>query len=264
MVDLEKMKKAREKLKAHSKRIAKDARDRRPAIKRIDWRDVGDGFLEGVQPGSKEWRHIEKIIQRGSRDVERKKLITKLGRETLQIYAKYRRAAQRRDGQRGRYVALHGEPALARKVAVNCILRGVHPAKLFEYWDDSEKMGWMGVRCPPLSYLSSVHAVESVALAEFENPKRTLKAKKERRVRPEANNSFSDTEGLDPRLRPGLTAAGFDLQRCSDRFLLTVMWMAVEKAKGNNMFIPKYSKEYPMVVWAKENLYAGEVERDED
>jgi hypothetical protein len=68
-----------------------------------------------------------------------------------------------------------------------------------------------------------------------------------------AGHSFDDLDGLDPRLRPGLTEAGFPVHEFSDRYLLTVASAAKAKARGTVMFVS--SKLAPMVDWAAKNLY---------
>jgi hypothetical protein len=185
-----------------------------------------------------------------------KSLVKKLGSAFSRIYERYRREAERQIKGKAYYTMFDTERKKCEVVGVLCVMKGVTPSALIEYWDRNIKHFADGsLLIPPLTLLASPSNVDAVAVS-------SLAARKTRRdldkPTPVAKrNSFSDVDGLDRRLRPGLERAGFSTQAYNDRYLLTVQHNAISLAKGVDLVLAG-GKMRRMCEWAAKNLFQME------
>lgn len=195
------------------------------------------------------------IISRHKRDATRKRVLDKIGIEFGRIYVRYRRQAENSLHLRASifsYEIPETERQYAIDAGIQCLVKGVTPRRLLEYWHKNIRtFANRGMSIPPLALLKSPGMVDQVACAapvvksafEEDSPKKKI----------EVRTSFGDTSRLDERLRRGLNRAGFDTQDYSDRYLLTVQQLAVAVSGGTEVFIP--SKIQKMVDWAAKNIF---------
>jgi len=240
-----------ERNRSHVSENQKRHRARFTSAKRIDWSQVGDGWLEDVKVGSAEWDHLAEVLSRHKRDRERRDLAKELGDEFLIVYARYRRQAQRRAGKRPTF---HEDSMTAEQrrvcevVVTNCLTNDIHPIQFLEYWDG--RIGdFTDLQYPTLNFLKGMKAIEDAAAHDFKKTKK----KNVKAIR----NSYADIDGLDPNLRRELTRAGFETQDHPDSHLLTIQHWAFQIAKGRKFFMPR-GKSKEMAQWAADNLYTEE------
>jgi hypothetical protein len=102
-----------------------------------------------------------------------------------------------------------------------------------------------------VAFIAKHSRVDEVAAHIEEGGK--LRARPQKRGMKDTHHGFSDTSKLNPSLRLGLTAAGFDLSEWPDRFLVSVQSLAADIRAGHrDGFISAEMR--PMVDWAVENL----------
>jgi hypothetical protein len=210
-------------------------------------------------PGSPLRDRMIKVLERPERDPNRQKLMNKLGAEFGRIYTRYRRDVERSFGREAKYVLWDSEKPYAAQAAMWCIVKGVSPRQVLEYWHTNIKtFANRSMKFPPLSLLKSPGIIDQVACVALD-PKSpsVLATPKQTDGRPVGRNSFSDVSTLDRRFRPSAERAGFDLGEFSDRYLVTLQKMAMSKAQGERVFISDKLK--PLVDWAAGNLYADVV-----
>lgn len=194
-------------------------------------------------PGYKERERMIEILDRKPSDPEYKAMVAKLGIEFLRIYSRYRRTLDIS------YHTIDKEKKHAQAAGVLCIYKNITPVQLIAYW--AEHVGdFTELKFPPLTFLTSPGNVDQAACEVVlkTTPKRTTGARSVAE-----SNAHSNVADLDPRLRPGLEAAGYDLKQYDDRWLMTVQCAARGIAMGFDMFVS--SKLRPMVKWAVENIY---------
>lgn len=255
-LDLSKFRKTKLSYRSRASEIRRRHRERYSGkeLAQINWTEVHAGFLSSIDVGSAEWKHLHSVLSRNCNDRERRALLRKLGNEVGEIYSRYRRATERREGRIGEFNLMPEEFILARRLAENCILRGIHPSKLIEFWD-SRIASFTNMKFPTLAFLKSPTAVdEALAASDAKPGQRTRTKASQAPAIAQFGNSFSDTGGLDRRLRPALESAGFPTQEYNDRFLLTVQHMAVQLANGKRFFIAP-GPEKKMAIWAAKHLY---------
>lgn len=214
-------------------------------------------------PDSPLRERMMELLSRPNRDPDRRKLMLKLGVEYSRIYTRYRRAAEQELGIRPSIFAYdvpEAERAYAAEAGQWCVLKGVTPREVLEYWHTHIRtFADKRMKIPPLSLMKSPGMVDQVACARVAPDvpaRRTKSDKKDLDPRPPSRNSFSDASGLDRRLRRGLERAGFDTRDYNDRFLMTLQQLSQGRAAGQKVFIS--SKLFPMVDWAVKNLYASD------
>ncbi|KKM90917.1 hypothetical protein LCGC14_1233700 [marine sediment metagenome] len=200
-------------------------------------------------PGPKQLARMVEILSCQPRDPDRRRMVRRLGEEFRRIYTKYRRRFQ------PNYSCFPSQYKFAERAATLCVMHEVRPAKLIGYW--AEHVGdFTEMKYPSLAFLSSPGNVDQVACmrapADGGGPV-TARAGKASEV--DAAHDFADTDKLDPRLRPGLVEAGFDLSGIDDRYLLTVQGAAQAIAGGFPLFVAGNMR--PWADWAAEHLYAG-------
>jgi hypothetical protein len=211
-------------------------------------------------PNSKQRRKMIHILERSPKDPERRDLVARLGAEFGRIYVRYRRNAERALTGHARYGIFEKDKQYAEEAAINCVVRGVTPRQLIEYWHTNIRtFADRSMSIPPLSIIKAAGCVDQVACQLLEgNSSPKFSKKKDTDSRPEGRNSFSDPNTLDRRFRPQATKAGFDLSEYSDRYLVTLQKMAISKAQGERVFIS--SKLEKLVSWLATNLYADSEE----
>lgn len=194
-------------------------------------------------PGEDERQRLVAILSRHVSDRERRALIKRLGKEFTRIYKRHRSEVD------STWWMDDKEQRDAETAGRLCLLKGVTPSQLIEYWQ-GEIQNFTGMRFPTLHFLASAGNVDQVAVTLVQS-KKPKKHKHNASVdRPEIHGYSGD---LDPRLRPGLQRAGCDLVGFSDRSLLTVQTTAQTIARGRDVFVS--SKLRPLVDWAVKNLF---------
>jgi hypothetical protein len=201
------------------------------------------------------------ILNRRERDSERKRMMNKIGVEFGRIYTRYRRDAERVKRGYSNYDIQKQEKHYASQAGMWCIIKGVTPRQVLEYWHRQIKTFADGnLDVPPLSLLKSPGIIDQVACSALgsrpTSEERTARPHSGKGIIPSGKSSFSDTATLDRRLRPALLREGFDLSEYNDRFLLTIQKMAMNVASGRSVFVS--GKLKPMVNWASHNLYAAD------
>ena len=135
---------------------------------------------------------------------------------------------------------------------MECMLRGVTPRQLLEYWDSRMKDFTDGrLALPTLTFLKSPENIDRVITSGFTSKGISVSASgnSEGKLRVSERNSYAETSGLDPRLRPTLERGGFATQAYNDRYLISIQHSAQSWAKGRHMILPE-GKMRKMVIWA--------------
>lgn len=141
----------------------------------------------------------------------------------------------------------------AQKIGKNCLESAVSPKQLLEYWDRNiEFFANIGMKYPPLTFLSSAMATEKVAItANSSKPKKSFNKNKKDRT---AVNSYYESTGTESSLREALLTAGFSaVNNMSDRDLRSVQNAAETLADGCDLFV--FGDVGDMARWAAENFY---------
>lgn len=186
----------------------------------------------------------------------RKEMESKLESEFVRMYERYRRMVLRERGRsKASYAVLGGERKYALKAAVACIVKGVTPRQVLEYWHahigdfaDSK------MPVPPLTFLSQPANIDTVVIdgmsSSHDAPPRSKKA------RTHSMHTMNDTSLLHPKFRKALMEAGFDLTGLNDSYLTTIQAYAIDIVSGavKARLIP--AKIRGMVKWAADNFYA--------
>lgn len=247
--------------KAKSRRETRNAQNKARGIEVMDWDELEKVTFD---PRTKEHALVEAVIKLPPRSQKRIDTLARLTTEFARLYSRYRRAADRAKGaNQSNYTVTDKELRYATNAAVLCIQKRVTPRQVMEYWHAN--IGRFsgktpGMTIPGLAFLSSAANIDTVACSVVPDPKAPGGArvvKQEVCAKPVGGNSFSDTAGLDVRLRRGLEEAGFPTQDYNDRFLLTVQKNAIAIVEDRDMFIPK-GKIRDMSRWAAENLFGDD------
>ena len=197
------------------------------------------------------------ILARNPRDKHRTMLAKKIGAEFSRIYERYRRDAERRNGKS---FSMYGVPEADRRhceeAGINCLLAGVTPRQLLEYWDSRVADFTDGnLRIPSLTFLKSASNIDRVLTSSLGQQRE--RASVERKLKAVDRNTFSGVGGLDARLRPALERHGFPTQAYNDRYLLSIQHNAIAIAKGKHIMLPD-GRVRDMAMWAAKYLYVVE------
>jgi hypothetical protein len=207
------------------------------------------------EPGSAIRHRLVALLQKPESDLNRKRLMEKLCVEMSRIYTRYRRDVERQLGQQPNFAVAGVEKTYAGEAAMWCLVKGVTPRQLLEYWHNNiGNFAGLNLKFPPLSLLKSPGMVDQVACATID-PKRPMLENKTEDGRPKSKNSYNDVNVLNKAFRPAAKKAGFDVSEFSDRYLVTLQKMAISIAQGERVFIG--AKVKGLVTWAAENLYAN-------
>jgi hypothetical protein len=173
-----------------------------------------------------------------ARRKERRQVIAKLKKQFTRMYTTYRRLAQRESGAKGDYTVMEQEQKYAEAAAVACIVKGVTPTRVFEYWHTNIKtFANARMSVPPLTFLSQPANIDAVAVAGPGSSAAPPAASRGAH-RPLSAHSYSDTSLLHPGLRAALTDAGFDLSDMNDKRLVGVQASALDYATFGRRSMP--------------------------
>lgn len=201
-------------------------------------------ILEWKKENRKKKKTAEEIKIEKRNDKKRRKLLNKIGDEFAIIYSRYRKLVQEMSGRQRNYKVYKGEIKHAQKAGYWCVLKGISPIDLLKYWHENiSSFANANLKVPPLSFLSSPVNVETVVCSAED-----LETKEEF-----SNHSFWDVSKLNPKIRSGLTSAGINVQKYSDRYLLTVQSAAQTVAGDHDVFMADHLRE--MAEWVAINLY---------
>lgn len=221
-----------------AKRV-RSKRERQEQLQAAYWRTEDNITFD---PGNELRNEIVETLQLKSNAPARIKLVKKLTKEFLRIYKRRRTAVQ------PNYAMSADENKYAAKAAELCIIKSVTPNQLIDYWEDNVG-NFTGMQFPSLNFLAIAGNVDRVSV-EVAIPKRKKKRKKAKND--PVIHAFSGD--VDPRLRPGLVAAGLiESSEISDRHLSTVESTAKNLKLGHDLFVS--SKMRPLVDWALKNLF---------
>lgn len=244
--------------KASHIRKVRNQNNRFRGIEVIEWDDLE---IITFNPRNKKHKKHLQILRLNPRNSKRQKLVSRLETEFCRLYSRYRRAAERAlERTTVVYEVQDKERKYAALAAITCLQKGVTPRQVFEYWHENIKHFKRAntMTIPSLSFLSSAANIDTVACSlvpDKDDPKKKRVKVKEPEIRPSFGNSFSDTSGLDVRLRERLTKAGYDTTKYNDRYLMTVQKTGLALAMGRDIFVPE-SEIGEMSRWVAENLYA--------
>ncbi|MGW8178190.1 MAG: hypothetical protein ACWGQW_05395, partial [bacterium] len=251
--------------KGRAKRDSALSRVKHPDVgKPIDWARLDQWGKPQITFSPSEAKR-EKMMDLLTSDVRRlsppekklrKEMESKLESEFVRMYERYRRMVLRERGRsKASYAVLGGERKYALKAAVACIVKGVTPRQVLEYWHahigdfaDSK------MPVPPLTFLSQPANIDTVMIdgmsSSSDAPPRSKKA------RTHSMHTMNDTSLLHPKFRKALMEAGFDLTGLNDSYLTTIQAYAIDIVSGavKARLIP--AKIRGMVKWAADNFYA--------
>lgn len=268
-VDMSAMRTGREQIKkqiARTNAAHRQVSKVRALKKPIDWSrldQVGRPVVS-FDPFHKERPRALRILNRDARDRTRQEIVRKYGVEFSRIYVRYRRDAERRKtgATAPDYMVRHEkEQKACEEAAIQCVLRGVTPRQVLEYWDANIKNYTNNnLTIPPLNFLKSASAIDRVAcsaVGTIGRIEKTRSAPETVKIKPENRNTFSGVGGLDIRLRQTLEAAGFPTQAYNDRYLLSIQHNALAVAAGKSIFMAE-GRVRNMVKHAAKALYTSE------
>jgi hypothetical protein len=196
-------------------------------------------------------------------------LIEKLTSEFTRIYTRYRRAANVEAGHlRCDYIVAPQERKFAERAAIACLIKGVTPRELLEYWHANIKHFAGGrMKVPSLTFLSQPSFVDEVAVNGFAvsgssaveagGAKSAASGEARRpgawRPPPRRTPHLGDTSQLHPRLRAELMEAGFNMSKYNDTDLAVIQDYAIEVMGGKTGIKLMPESLRPMIKWAMEN-----------
>lgn len=205
-------------------------------------------FSFEMSPGER--KQTLKILNLPDKTPRKRQLVQKIEQVTCQMYTRYRRVYN------PIFELEDDERKYMRKFGVLCVKKGVTPRQALEYWAEHIKdFANKGMNLPTPGFLSSSNNIDSVAVASMEVTDGGSKKWKPDSFKRERTpvHGFSDTSRLNKGLRPGLTRAGFDVSKYSDRDLMTLQNAAQMVARGRKVFVSANMRD--MVDWAAEHVY---------
>ncbi len=181
----------------------------------------------------------------------------KLKTEFTRIYERYRKDVQRQFGRTSvSYGVMPAEAKYALRAAVSCIVKGVTPRQVLEYWHANiGDFVNANMSVPPLTFLAQPAMIDTVVIAGMAEKHDIGAGTKRKRRSGRSMHTMSDTSLLHRGLRRALMEQGFDLSKLNDRYLATIQAYAVDVASGatDPGVIP--SKLRDMVQWAADNVF---------
>jgi len=191
---------------------------------------------------------VKHILARPARDWGARQLTNKLTSEFRRYYTRYRIEVLKAKGcQPQGYTFMDREVRYARQCAILCVVKGVTPRQLLEYWHvNIGNFADRKMKIPPIAFLACPANIDSVACAvDAQQEEACKKWRPGDFTRQVTNHGFSDESTLHKDLRRTIEAAGIDTREYDDRFLLSVQHAARAKARGTSIFISNTMK--PMV-----------------
>ena len=254
-------------LKSRAKRDSNSQKPKHPDVgKPIDWTRLDQWGKPQItfSPSGRKREQMVAILAGDSRRLTpeerklKKDMEKKLESEFIRMYERYRRMVLRENGKAHTvYEVMSGERKYALKAAVACIVKGVTPRQVLEYWH-----GHIGnfadskMPVPPLTFLSQPANIDTVFINVMSGQdNRPPRARQKSRL--PSMHTMSDTRLLHPKLRRALMDEGFDLVDMNDSYLTTIQAYAIDIVSGavDVRLIP--SKIRPMVKWAADHFYQG-------
>lgn len=231
----------------------KDGRRPSPTPKRqkpkkvpFDWGKV-DKYGKPIisfNPSPDEREKMIEILNLTMRKPIKRELVAKLGKEFGRAYERYRRALERAAGKRAHWLLGGNSMKLAEAGGERCIRKGVTPFQVLRYWHDHIKDVCDGsMKIPPLGFISSEQAIETVACANLEKEDKKTNF----------GNSFVSINQLDPNIRKVLLKGGFKVKKMEEEYLLQVQHAAIAKHNGYNFFVSGKIKK--MINYLIKNYY---------
>lgn len=193
----------------------------------------------GFSPSEKELRGLLVILDRKGADRQKKGLERAIAESFGHTYRIYRL----RIGKQ-RFDLVDKDLSVAATAGGLCLRKGITPEALIEYWADNVGR-FTTMKFPSLAFLSSPKIVDEAACNAGSGAAPKIDSK---------FHSFTDENALDPRLRPGLEEAGFDLTEKGDRYLLSVQSAARSIAAGKDLHLSKSVRK--LAGWAAKNIYS--------
>ncbi len=176
----------------------------------------------------------------------------------IRIYETYRRDVMRSRGwDMINYAVQKSERKYAFRAAVACIIKGVTPRQVLEYWHSHiGNFADSKMPVPPLTFLSQPSNIDAVYIALM-SEKHGVAPSTNRgaQLKVRSSHTMSDTSLLDPRLRAALTDEGFNMCEINDIYLTTVQAYAIDVTTGATKARLIPSKLRPMVKWAAEHFF---------
>jgi len=216
----------------------------------------GENLL--FRPSDQDIAILDPILQKKKASKARQLVVDKLGSALVKVYTIYRLQFD------SRYICWEKYRELAREAAALCFQRGVTPAQLISYWAE-EVTKFTKMDFPSLAFLCLEKMIEEVAAcvplawepegkAKLASAARTpVPAKHAASVTRDSLSSFGKYEELDPRIRPGLTEAGFDVSMFDDRYLHTIQINGRGYSNDPGMFV--LGETATLVKWVARNIY---------
>lgn len=234
------------------RRPSPEPKKQKPKKIPFDWAKVdkrGKPIIS-FNPSPEEREKMIEILNLTMRKPVKRRLVEKLGKEFGRAYQRYRRALERAEGKRGHWLLGGTSMKQAQAAGERCIRKGITPFQVLRYWH--EHIGDVcdgSMKIPPLGFISSEQAIETVACANLE----------QEGTRVEFGNSFVSMNQLDPNLRKVLTNGGFDIDELNDEHLLQIQHAAIAKKSGFNFFVSKKIKR--MIKYLNKNYYKDKNEK---
>lgn len=204
------------------------ARDKSKPTKKLSW--AGAPQIS-FNMGPKQRAAILRVLENPPSDPKRQQYEHKLEVEFARIYTRARRRIQ----PTFNLPPKSPERKHARKAGILCIEHGITPGQLIEYW--AGRVGqFTSMRFPTLRFLAGPGQFDEVVSSSLGKSAGSGDV---------AGHTFTNSDGLDGRIRPALTERGFDLSEYNDRALLTIQAAARARLGGSRMFVS--GKMLPMV-----------------
>lgn len=234
-----------------AKRGSAEAAERRKTRKGrgIPW-DKFEGLSPDYwSPNFEERAQKDELLSRHAKDGERIAFVKALGDAFAKRYEFFRRAVERDAKGSSSYSVFKAEHKWAEQAGTLCFQRGVRTETLFKYWLANAK-NFTSMTVPSLAFLASPANIDSVACSEVPSTEPE---------KPAFGNSFSKTDGLDPRIRKTLEAHAYETREMNDRFLVYIQKNAQAVADKKPIFLAK-NKSRDMIHCLAKELYGWDPE----
>jgi hypothetical protein len=212
------------------------------------------------QPTPKTRKNLLKILDRSSKNKQRKALIEKIGEEFIKIYEEYMNLIR---------LSLGGAPfykitdkSIIKKfqnAAIECLRQEINLKQLLKYWDKNTCNLANNPKFPSVYIITSpgniMSAASYVLSEEFSDEKQRYMTAKEKHLDWVASrNSFADLRKLNPEIRKKLKKdKKMNAGKYSDEELMTAQVLAEDLMEGVNIYISEEIR--PVVYWIVKNIY---------
>jgi hypothetical protein len=210
-------------------------------------------------PDDDQFRTFQRVLLQKRTSKSRQLVVTKLGEALVRVYTSYRRNFE------PGFMCIPRDREIALEAAAHCFLRGVDPVQLISHWA-TEVSRFTKMTYPSLLFVCRYANIEEVSCClplswepgAKKKPTGTKKLPPTEKgvaipVTRDSMNSFGKVENLDPRVRPGLTEAGIDVDQYDDKYLATFQENARIYTLYPRFFIP--SDTANIVKWIARTIY---------